>query len=137
VLTQQAPPSDTSNPGIKRMLKELRAAGFKANAANLSTASTAAWSNVHALVDVLDKLPKSEIATLTSAELVNAMKQAGPINRPEAAPFNFSKLAFPDVKALAPFRIFSRDAMVVRVENGHYVSVSPFSDVTKPFKISS
>ena len=67
---------------------------------------------MHALVDVLDKLPKSEIATLTSAELVNAMKQAGPINRPEAAPFNFSKLAFPDVKALAPFRIFSRDAMV-------------------------
>jgi branched-chain amino acid transport system substrate-binding protein len=137
VLTQQAPPSDTSNPGIKQMLKELRAAGFKANPANLSTASTGAWSNVHALVDVLDKLPKSEIATLTSAELVNAMKQAGPINRPEAAPFNFSKLAFPDVKALAPFRIFSRDAMVLRVENGHYVSVSPFSDVTKPFKISS
>ena len=74
---------------------------------------------------------------MTSAELVNAMKNAGPINRPEVAPFDFSKVAFPDVKSLAGFRIFSRDAMLVRVENGHYVSVSPFSDVTKPFKLNS
>ena len=92
---------------------------------------------MHALVDVLQKLPKSEIATLTSTELVNAMKNAGPIDRPEVAPFDFSKFAFPDVKSLAGFRIFSRDAMLVRVENGHYVSVSPFSDVTKPFKLNS
>jgi ABC-type branched-subunit amino acid transport system substrate-binding protein len=137
LLTQQAPPTDSSNPGIEQMLKELKAAGFKANPANLSPASTGAWSNVHALADVLGKLPKSEIAHLTSAELVTAMQQAGPSNRPEDAPFNFSKFAFPDVKSLASFRIFSRDAMLVRVENGHYVSVSGFNDVTKPFKLSS
>jgi branched-chain amino acid transport system substrate-binding protein len=137
LLTQQAPPSDSSNPGVQQMLKELKSAGFPANGNNLSPASTAAWSNVHALADVLQKLPKSEIATLTSAQLVNAMKNAGPINRPEVAPFDFSKFAFPDVKSLAGFRIFSRDAMLVRVENGHYVSVSPFSDVTKPFKLNS
>jgi ABC-type branched-subunit amino acid transport system substrate-binding protein len=137
LLTQQAPPSDTSNAGIKQMLKELKKAGFPANADNLSPASTAAWSNVHALADVLEKLPKSEIATLTSANLVSAMKNAGPIALPEVAPFNFSTFAFPDVKSLTGFRIFARDAMLVRVENGHYVSVSPFSDVTKPFKLNS
>jgi hypothetical protein len=137
LLTQQAPPSDTSNAGIKQMLKELKKAGFPANADNLSPASTAAWSNVHALADVLEKLPKSEIATLTSANLVSAMKNAGPIALPEVAPFNFSKFAFPDVKSLTGFRIFARDAMLVRVVNGHYVSVSPFSDVTKPFKLNS
>jgi hypothetical protein len=65
------------------------------------------------------------------------MKNAGAINRPEVAPFNFSKFAFPDVKSLSSFRIFSRDAMLVRVENGHYVSVSGFNDVTKPFKLHS
>jgi hypothetical protein len=135
LLTQQAPPSDSSNPGIQQMLKELKAAGFPANGRNLSPASTAAWSNVHTLVDVLKKLPKSEIANLNSAELVAAMKNAGPIDRPEEAPFDFSTFAFPDVKSLAGFRIFSRDAMLVRVENGHYVSVSGFSDVTKPFKL--
>jgi ABC-type branched-subunit amino acid transport system substrate-binding protein len=137
LLTQQAPPSDSSNPGIKQMLKELKAAGYPANGNNLSPASTGAWSNVHALVQVLQKLPKSEIAHLNSTELVNAMKNAGPINRPEVAPFDFSKFAFPDVKSLASFRIFSRDAMLVRVENGHYVSVSGFNNVTKPFKLSS
>jgi ABC-type branched-subunit amino acid transport system substrate-binding protein len=137
LLTQQAPPSDSTNPGIQQMLKELKEAGFPANGNNLSPASTGAWSNVHALVAVLEKLPKSEIATLNSAELVNAMKNAGPIDRPEAAPFDFSKIAFPDVSSLAGFRIFSRDAMLVRVENGHYVSVSGFNDVTKPFKLNS
>ena len=137
LLTQQAPPSDSSNPGIQQMLKELKAAGFPANPDNLSGASTAAWSNVHTLVDILEKLPKSELATLNSAELVNAMKNAGPIDRPEEAPFNFSKTAFPEIKSLAGFRIFSRDAMLVRVENGHYVSISGFNDVTKPFKLNS
>jgi hypothetical protein len=118
------------------MLKELKQAGFPANGNNLSPASTGAWSNVQALVQVLEKLPKSEIASLNSTELVNAMKNAGPINRPEVAPFDFSKIAFPDVKSLAGFRIFSRDGMLVRVENGHYVSVSGFQDVTKPFKLT-
>jgi ABC-type branched-subunit amino acid transport system substrate-binding protein len=136
LLTQQAPPSDISNPGIQQMLKELREAGFPANGNNLSPASTAAWSNVQALVQVLEKLPKSEIAHLNSTDVVDAMKNAGPIDRPEVAPFDFSQTAFPEVKALAGFRIFSRDAMLVRVENGHYVRVSEFSDVTKPFKLN-
>jgi hypothetical protein len=136
LLTQQAPPSDTSNVGIQQMLKDLKAARYPANPNNLSPASTAAWSNVETLVQILEKLPKSEIATLNSTELVNAMKNAGPIDRPEEAPFDFSKVAFPDVKTLAAFRIFTRDAMLVRVENGHYVSVSGFDDVTKPFKLN-
>jgi ABC-type branched-subunit amino acid transport system substrate-binding protein len=136
LLTQQAPPSDSSDPGIKQMLKELKEAGFPANGNNLSPASTGAWSNVHALVQVLQKLPKSEIAHLTQTQLVAAMKNAGPVDRPEAAPFDFSKIAFPDIKSLSGFRIFTRDAMLVRVENGHYVSVSGFNDVTKPFKLN-
>jgi ABC-type branched-subunit amino acid transport system substrate-binding protein len=136
LLTQQAPPSDSTNPGIEQMLKQLKQEGFPANGNNLSPASTGAWSDVQALVQVLEKLPKSEIATLNSTELVNAMKNAGPIDRPEVAPFDFSKIAFPDVTSLAGFRIFSRDGMLVRVENGHYVSVSGFQDVTKPFKLT-
>jgi hypothetical protein len=136
LLTQQAPPSDSTNPGIQQMLKQLKQAGFPANGNNLSPASTGAWSNVQALVQVLEKLPKSEIASLNSTELVSAMKNAGLVDRPEVAPFDFSKIAFPEIKSLAGFRIFSRDGMLVRVENGHYVSVSGFQDVTKPFKLT-
>ncbi len=77
------------------MLKELKEAGFPANADDLSPASTAAWSNVHTLVQILQKLPKSEIATLNSTELVDAMKNAGPIDRPEVAPFDFSTACVP------------------------------------------
>jgi branched-chain amino acid transport system substrate-binding protein len=137
LLTQQAPPSDSSNPGIQQMLKELKASGVDAKGDDLSPASTAAWSNVHALVDVLKKLPPDQIASLDQAKLVEAMKSAGPIDRPEAAPFDFSKPAFPDIDALAGFRIFSRYAMLVRVENGKYVRASDFSDATKPFTLDS
>ena len=90
LLTQQAPPSDKDNPGIQQMLKELKDAGFPSNGDELSPAGTGAWANVHTLVDILKKLPPSEIATLDSAKLVDAMAKAGPINRPEIAPFDFT-----------------------------------------------
>jgi len=137
LLTQQAPPSDSDNPGVQQMLKELKAAGLPANGDTMSPAVTGAWANVHALVDILKKLPPSEIATLDSAKIVDAMKAAGPINRPEIAPFDFTKNQLPEIPSLAAFRIFSRDAMVMRVENGKYVRVSAFSDVTKPFKLEN
>jgi ABC-type branched-subunit amino acid transport system substrate-binding protein len=135
LLTQEAPPSDSDNPGVQQMLKELKDAGVDGNGADLSPLTTGAWSNVHALVDILKKLPKSEIASLDQAKLVEAMKNAGPVDRPEVAPFDFTKPAFTDIPALATFRIFSRDAMLVRVDGGRYVRASDFSDATQPFKL--
>lgn len=137
LLTQQAPPSDRDNPGIQQLLKELKDAGFNDNGDDMSPAVTSAWSTVHALVDILKKLPPSEIASLDSAKLVDAMAKAGPINRPEIAPFDFTANAFPDIASLSGFRIYTRDAMVMRVEDGKYVRVSPFSDATKPFKLEN
>jgi ABC-type branched-subunit amino acid transport system substrate-binding protein len=137
LLTQQAPPSDSDDPGIQQMLKELKDAGFPANGDDLSPASTGAWSSIHTLVDILKKLPPSDLATLDSAKVVSAMQNAGPINRPEVAPFDFTQVAFSDVPSLAAFRLYSRDAMVVRVKNGKYERVSDFSDVTKPFKLDN
>jgi ABC-type branched-subunit amino acid transport system substrate-binding protein len=137
LLTQQAPPSDKDNPGIQQMLKELKDAGFKDNGDDLSPAATSAWANVHTLVDILKKLPPSEIATLDSAKLVDAMAKAGPINRPEIAPFDFTASAFPDIPSLSSFRIYTRDAMVMKVEDGKYIRVSSFSDATKPFKLEN
>ncbi len=107
LLTQQAPPSDKDNPGIQQMLKELKDAGFDANGDEMSPAVTGAWSNVHTLVDILKKLPPAEIATLDSAKLVDAMAKAGPINRPEIAPFDFTANAFPDIASLSGFRIYT------------------------------
>ncbi len=49
------------------------------------------------------------------------------------APVDFSAPAYPDIEALAPFRLFSRHAMVVHIEDGEYVPVSEFVDVTSAF----
>jgi ABC-type branched-subunit amino acid transport system substrate-binding protein len=135
LLTQQAPPSDTSNPGVQQMLKELKDAGFPSNGDELSPASTGAWANVHTLVDILKKLPPDQIAALNTTTIVDAMAKAGPINRPEIAPFDFTANAFPDIATLSSFRLYTRDAMVVRVENGKYVRKSDFVDATKPFTL--
>ena len=137
LLTQQAPPSDKDNPGIQQMLKELKDYGYPADGDQLSPASTAAWANPHALVDILKKLPPADIASLDSAKLVDAMAKAGRISRPEIAPFDFTAPAYPDIPSLASFRIFTRDAMVVQVEDGSYKRVSAFADTTKPFKLEN
>jgi ABC-type branched-subunit amino acid transport system substrate-binding protein len=137
LLTGQAPPSDKDNPGIQQMLKELADYGYPADGDKLSPASTAAWANPHALVDILKKLPASEIASLDSSKIVDAMAKAGPINRPEIAPFDFTAPQFPDVPSLASFRIFTRQAMVVQVEGGKYKRVTAFADTTKPFKLEN
>jgi ABC-type branched-subunit amino acid transport system substrate-binding protein len=137
LLTQQVPPSDKDNPGIQQMLKELEDAGLDANGDEMSPAATGAWANIHTLVDILKKLPPAEIATLDSAKIVDAMAKAGPINRPEIAPFDFTAPAFPDIASLASFRIFTRQAMVMRVEDGKYVRVSAFGDATKPFTLEN
>jgi len=137
LLTQQAPPSDKDNPGIQQMLKELKDAGLPANGDEMSPAVTGAWANVHALNDILKKLPASEIATLDSTKIVDAMAKAGPINRPEIAPFDFTAKAMTDIPTLANLNVYTREAMVMRVDDGKYVRVSSFNDATKPFKLEN
>lgn len=137
LVTQVAPPSDGSNPGVKQMQKEFEAAGVALDPKAGSPAVVTAWSNVHIFADLVGKLPKQEIATLDSAKLVDVFKNAPPVSRPEYAPFDFSKNAYPDIAALSGLRLYSRQAMVVRVQDGKYVPVTPFGDATKPFKIKS
>ena len=96
-----------------------------------------AWANVHIFADIVGALPKQEIDSLDSAKLVDVFKKAPPVSRPEYARFDFSKNAYPDIPALSSLRLYSRQAMVLKVEHGAYVSVTPFGDATKPFKLKS
>jgi hypothetical protein len=66
---------------------------------------------------------------------VDVFENAPPVSRPEYAPFDFSKNAYPDIKALSGLRLFSRQAMVLKVEDGGYESVTPFGDATQPFEL--
>lgn len=135
LVTQVTPATDAANPGVKQMMKEFDAAGVHLDAGQSSPAVVTAWSNVHIFADIVGALPKSEIASLDSAKLVDVFKKAPPVARPEYAAFDFSKNAYPDIPALSALRLFSRQAMVVKVENGKYVAVTPFGDATKPFNL--
>jgi hypothetical protein len=135
LVTQVVPGSDTSNPGVKQMIKEFGQAGVDIDPSQSSPAVVTAWSQVHIFADLVGKLPKEQIASLDSAGLVNVFKTAPPVSRPEYAPFDFSKNAYPDIKALSGLRLYSRQAMVLKVEDGGYKSVTPFGDATKPFEL--
>jgi hypothetical protein len=137
LVTQVAPPTDTDNPGIQQMRQEFDDAGVDLDPEQSSPAVVTAWSNVHILADLLADLPAAEIASLDSDALV-ALFESGPaVSRPEYASFDFSKNAYPDIPALSALRLFSREAMVLRVEDGKYKSVTPFGDATKPFDLES
>jgi hypothetical protein len=135
LVTQVVPGSDTSNPGVKQMIKEFGEAGVDIDPSQSSPAVVTAWSQVHIFADLVGKLPNEQIAALDSAGLVDVFKNAPPVSRPEYAPFDFSKNAYPDIKALSGLRLFSRQAMVLRVEDGGYKSVTPFGDATQPFEL--
>jgi hypothetical protein len=137
LVTQAAPATDTDNPGVKQMVKEFADAGVDIDPEQGSPAVVTAWANVHIFADLVGELSPQEIAALDSDALVEVFENAPPVSRPEYAPFDFSKNAYPDIPVLSGLRLFSREAMVLRVEDGGYKSVTPFSDATKPFKLES
>ena len=137
LLSQATPPSDTDNPGIQQLLEELEAAGYEDAAENASPSVTSTWSGIHSLVDILAELPPDEIATLDSERLVEVLSQTGPVERPEFVPFDFTTPAYPEIPLLASLRLWSREALVLRVEDGVYRTISPFGDATQPFDLEN
>jgi hypothetical protein len=135
LVTQVVPATDTDNAGVKQMIQEFEDAGVDLDPEQSSPAVVTAWANVHIFADLVDDLSPQEIAALDSDALVEVFKNAPPVSRPEYAPFDFSQNAYPDIPALSGLRLYSREAMVLRVEDGGYTSVTPFSDATKPFKL--
>jgi hypothetical protein len=136
LTTQVMPPSETENEGIQQMLAELEAAGVSRDKAQASSSFlTTAWSQIHILADVLSTLPLEELATLDSSGLVELFASTGPIDLPQYATFDFTTPAYPDIPVLASLRLWSREAMMLRIEDGKYTSVSPFGDATQPFEL--
>ena len=135
LVTQVTPPSDSTNAGVQQMKKEFAAAGVALDLKQSSPAVVTSWANVHIFADIVGKLPKAEIDSLDTNKLVDVFKNAPPVDRPEYAAFDFSKNAYPDIPALSALRLYSRQAMVLKVEHGGYKSVTPFGDATKPFKL--
>jgi ABC-type branched-subunit amino acid transport system substrate-binding protein len=135
LITQQVPPSQEDNEGIAQMREEFEAAGLDPDGADLGPVAVQYWSDVHLVADALGQLSPQQIDSLDSAMVFGAVKAFTPIDRSEIAPADFSRTAYPDIESLAPFRLYSGFAMALHVEDGEYVPVSEFVDVTTPFEM--
>jgi hypothetical protein len=58
------------------------------------------------------------MGTIDSASLIEAFKTMGPVDRPESAPYDFSKPAFPDHPVMSKMRIFGKEHYLAQVQHG-------------------
>jgi ABC-type branched-subunit amino acid transport system substrate-binding protein len=134
LVTQILPPSEEDNTAIEQMRQDYEAAELDFDDDGMSSYAVLVWSNIHILVDAMSALDDATIASLDGPALVDALVAASPIEHPARAPFDYTKRAFTD-GPLASFRIFSRDAMVLRIEDGLPRPLTGFTDVTAGFDL--
>ena len=132
VVSEALPPTDTSNPGIQQFRADMQADGKNPDDPTVDAAAVTAWSNVKKLEGALLAAGPAVIKSADTKNVVDAVVNH-PINRPEAAPYDFRKDVMPEVPALASFRMFTRRVAVLQIENGKYnVLSNGFIDILKP-----
>lgn len=134
------PYSATDNEGVAQMHEELEAADQ--DDSEINTLGVASWSQVHSMADALAKLSPAELDALTGNEqaFVDAIVAASPYQRPEMAPYDFSKPAWTidQNPILGQFRSFSRSGLLLRVEGGKYeVATDGFVDFSTSFELKA
>jgi len=137
VVSEVLPPTDTSNQGIQEFRADMQADGKNPDDPNVDFGTVTSWSNVKKLEGALLAAGPAVITSLDSQEVVDAVVNH-PVNRPEAAPYDFRKHAMPEVPELAGFRMFTRKVAVLQIENGKYNVLSDgFIDILKPPNLSA
>jgi hypothetical protein len=132
VVGQTLPPTDTSNAGISQFRADVKANGGNPDDPNISFAIVSGWSDIKKLEGALLAAGPSVISSLDSKSLVDAVV-AHPIDRPEAAPYDFRTHQLPELPGLSSFRIFTRDVVILKLEHGKYEPLSKgFIDVLHP-----
>jgi len=136
VVSEVLPPTDTSNKGIAEFRADMKADGKDPDAPDVDAATVTAWSNVKKLEGALLAAGPDVVKSLDSKKVVDAVVNH-PINRPEAAPYDFRKHAMPEVPELSGFRMFTRTVAVLQIEDGKYKVLSDgFIDILKPPNLS-
>jgi branched-chain amino acid transport system substrate-binding protein len=132
VVNAVMPPTESSNEGIAEFRADMEAAGKDPDDPNVDAATVTSWSNVKKLEGALLAAGPEVIASLDSETLVDAVVD-NPIERPEAAPYDFREHAIPEVEDLADFRVFTREVAVLQIEDGKYKVLSDgFIDILEP-----
>jgi hypothetical protein len=132
VVSPTVPTTDTQNKGIAQFRADLKADGKNPDNPNVSFNTLLGWSNLQRLNAALMAAGPSVVANLDSKTLVDALV-AHPIDRPEAAPYDFKSNQLPEFPALASFRIFTRQVAILKMAHGRYDLLSDgFVDVLHP-----
>lgn len=134
LVSQIVPPSEDDNPAIAQMREEYENVDLDFDDPSISTYAVIAWSDVHVLAAALAGLEPEQLESLDGAGVVEALEAASPIEHDTRAPIDYTTPAFED-GPLASFRIFSHEAMVLRVEDGELRPVTDFVDVTTDFEL--
>jgi hypothetical protein len=130
------PAAATSNAGIQQMRGEYKAAGLTFSS-GLSAWAVQEWSAIHALALALKPLPGSQLDSLTSKAIAQAVVAHGQYNLPAVAPFNFQKNPFPASSILGQGRTYSSYVGVFTYENGVPTPVGAFQNVNGTFTLKS
>jgi ABC-type branched-subunit amino acid transport system substrate-binding protein len=132
VVSPTVPPTDAANPGIAEFRDDLAAAGHDPDDPDIDFNTVVAWSNLKKLEEALGELDPGEIASLDSPAVVDAVV-AHPVERPEAAPYDFRRNALPELPDLVGFRIFAREVAILQLHGGRYEVLSDdFVDILEP-----
>jgi hypothetical protein len=124
------PSGYTANPGVAQYNKEMDAFGDNKNPR--TEASMMAWTGVHVVANLIPKM-----TAVTPADLITAMKAAGPLQYGPMAPWDWSKPAY-TTGVFKGLRIFSTSMMVSRVQGGQVVPiVTNFVPSNAPFSIDT
>lgn len=116
VSNNYKPASLTKDPGVKRMLREVKAYDKKIQ---LVDPAIGAWAGVHLVANALRGAP-----TKDSAALVAALDQDKEWNLGIAAPVNFTK-PNANVAALGIKRLFNLDVVYAQVKKGKVEAIKP------------
>lgn len=133
VASPTVPPNAVDNPGIAEFREDLEAIDLDPDAPNVDFTSVVAWSNIKKLEAALLAAGGPDyVADLTSASLVDAIV-ANPIERPEAAPYDFRENQITELPGLASFRVFTREVALLELQDGEYQLLADgFVDILEP-----
>ncbi len=132
VISQTVPPTDTSNKGIAEFRADLRAIGADPDDPDIDFTTVVSWSNLKKLESALLAAGPKVVASLDRESLIDAIVQH-PIERPEAAPYDFRANQISELPDLKAFRIFTRRVAILELRDDKYHVLSHgFVDILKP-----
>jgi hypothetical protein len=127
------PPNAADNPGIAEFRQDLEAIGQDPDAPTVDFSTVTAWSNIKKLEEsLLAAGGPSYVTDLTPRKLVRAIVDH-PIDRPEAAPYDFRENQLTELPGLAAFRVFTREVVILQLQDEQYQLLADgFVDILEP-----